>query len=64
MTDPGRISLTGEYTLKEASELLGVTRQTLYRYCREKGLRFGVRRANGRRFFKGVELKRFFNSVI
>lgn len=63
MTDLTNIPPTAEYTVDECAALLGVSRQTVYRYCLS-GLRFGVRRRNGRRFFKGADIKAFGRAAI
>lgn len=46
------------YTTKEVAEILGKTRQTINNYCKARLLRFGVSRANGRKFFKGSDIIR------
>ena len=49
---------TKNYTTKEVAEILGKTRQTINNYCKAHLLRFGVSRANGRKFFKGSDIIR------
>lgn len=51
------------YTTQEVAEVLGVTRQTVNNYCRSKLLRYGVSRANGRKFFKGSEILRVMQTI-
>ena len=46
------------YTIQEVAEILGKTRQTVNNYCKSNLLRFGISRANGRKFFKGSDIIR------
>ena len=46
------------YTVQEVAEILGKTRQTINNYCKAHILRYGVSRANGRKFFKGSDIIR------
>ena len=46
------------YTVKEVAAILGKTRQTVNNYCKARILRYGVSRANGRKFFKGSDIIR------
>lgn len=64
MIDVSNIPSTAEYSLPEAATILGVTRQTINRWCKERQLKFGIRRHNGRKFFKGIDLKIFSKSII
>lgn len=64
MIDASNIPSTAEYSLPEAATILGVTRQTINRWCRDGKIRFGIRRHNGRKFFKGIDLKMFSKSII
>ena len=51
------------YTTKEVAEILGKTRQTVNNYCKAKLLRYGVSRANGRKFFKGSDILRAMQTI-
>ena len=64
MIDVSNIPSTAEYSLPEAATILGVTRQTINRWCRNRQLKFGIRRHNGRKFFKGIDIKTFAKSTL
>lgn len=64
MIDASNIQSTAEYSLPEAATILGVTRQTINRWCRDGKIRFGIRRHNGRKFFKGIDIKTFAKSIL
>ena len=51
------------YTTKEVAETLGKSRQTINNYCKANLLRFGVSRANGRKFFKGSDIIRAMQTI-
>ena len=51
-----------KYSTSEASEILGVDRSTIRHWADKGYLRYGVSRHNGRRFYTGAELLRFYNS--
>lgn len=48
----------GRYSVKEAADLLGIHQDTLYTYCNSGVVKFGIRKANNRRFITGAEIKR------
>ena len=57
------ILMTSRYTITETSRILGIHRHTLREYT-EKGLiRCGFRRANGRKFYLGSEIMRFWRAT-
>ena len=56
------VSLNGRYSVTEASALLGIDRKTLRNHALEGRIRFGIRRTNGRKFFCGRELLRYWKS--
>ncbi len=51
------------YTTKEVAEILGKSRQTINNYCKTRLLRFGISRANGRKFFKGSDIIRAMQTI-
>ena len=51
------------YTTKEVAEILGLTRQTVNNYCKARLIRFGISRANGRKFFKGSDIIRAMQTI-
>jgi len=60
-TEPN-ISDGARYGLKEAAELLQVHRNTLYNHTKRRLIRCGYRRTNGRPFYTGRELKRYWKA--
>ena len=62
-TEPN-VSLTGRYTIDETAELLGIHRNTLCRYAKHGKIRFGIRRADSRKFFFGSEILRFWRAQV
>lgn len=61
VTEPTVIS-TGRYPIGEASKILGIDRKTLYRHTIEGVIKCGFRRTNGRRFYTGGEILRYWRS--
>jgi len=57
------ISPSKNYTTKEVAEILGKSRQTINNYCKSHLLRFGISRANGRKFFKGSDIIRAMQTI-
>lgn len=62
--EPPKVTETGLYRVKEAAELLGVSRSKLYdaekRGARRGGIDGRVRRDNGRLQFTGKEILRYW----
>lgn len=50
----------GRYTPQQTCEYLGIHRNTLTKYCKDGLIKFGVRKANNRKFFTGSEIKRLW----
>ena len=48
----------GRYSANQTANLLGIHRNTLIRYFNDGKIKFGIRKANGRKFFTGAEIKR------
>lgn len=53
----------GYYQLKEASLALAINPSTLHRYTQQGLCKASVRRANGRRIWKGSELLKLWNYI-
>jgi predicted transcriptional regulator len=51
------------YTTQQVAEILGKTRQTVNNYCKARLLRYGISRANGRKFFKGSDIIRAMQTL-
>ena len=56
-TEP-QIALTGRYTASETARIFDVSVRTLQRWATDGKIRFGVRKANNRRFYTGTEIMR------
>lgn len=63
VTQEPQISDTGRYSVLEASNLLGVHRDTLRRYTEKGYIKFGLRRCNGRKFYLGSEIKKLWKKM-
>lgn len=64
MTTELKISDTARYSVGQAAALLGVHRNTIARYTRSGQLKCGRRRANGRPFYLGSEIRRFWLATL
>jgi excisionase family DNA binding protein len=62
VTEEPKISDAGRYSVTETAKLLGIHRDTLRRYTESRLIKFGLRRTNGRKFYLGSEIKRFWRS--
>lgn len=59
-----KVVLNGRYTIDETCELLGLHRNTLTRYTKRGKIRFGIRRADSRRFYLGSEILKFWRAQL
>lgn len=58
-----RVSPTGRYTIRQACDILGIgSANTLRRYTMNGMIQCGFRSTNGRRFYTGIEIIKFWNS--
>ncbi len=62
ITDMPHVALEGRYSVTEASALLGIDRKTLRVHTLANRIKFGIRRSNGRKFYTGRELLRYWKS--
>ena len=60
-TEP-KVDKDGRYSAKEAASLLGVSRSTLARDVKAGKIKCGIRRSNGRRFYLGMEIVRYWKA--
>lgn len=51
------------YTIGKAAELLGVHRDTLRKHAENGFIKYGKNRKNGRKFFRGSEIKRYWKAT-
>ena len=59
-----KVALTGRYSTRETTEVLGITKDTLRKYRREGKIKFGVRKANGRPFYTGAEIMKLWRASL
>ncbi len=59
-----QVSLTGRYSIGEASAILGINRSTLRRYTNAGYIKCGFRRESARRFYLGSEILRFWRAQL
>lgn len=55
---------TGRYTSKETIAALGISLRTLQNHTREGLIKCGRRKANGRPFYKGSEIIRYWEATM
>lgn len=56
------VNLSTMYNISETCEILGIHRDTLRKYTFTGSIRCGFRRCNGRKFYLGSEILRFWRS--
>lgn len=56
------VSDSGRYSIGEAAKILGVHRNTLRQHTNQGLIKCGFRRQNMRRFYTGVEIKKYWKS--
>jgi len=59
-----QLNLTGRYNIEETCAFLGIHRHTLRRYTNRGKIRCGYHRVNGRKFYLGSEILRFWRSQL
>ncbi|WP_010416164.1 helix-turn-helix domain-containing protein [Anaerophaga thermohalophila] len=57
-----QVNDSGRYSVKETSEVLKINRRTLHRHTIAGYIKPGYRRTNGRAFYTGAEIKRYWKS--
>ncbi|WP_159522957.1 helix-turn-helix domain-containing protein [Sunxiuqinia indica] len=58
------VAETGRYSVTETCKILGIHRKTLQRHTDEMAIKCGIRRSNGRKFYKGDEIKRYWKAQL
>lgn len=56
------VTPAGKYSVTQVCALLEIDRHTLQRWTEAGHIKCGYNRHNGRKFYKGSELERFFNA--
>lgn len=62
-TEPN-VLLTGQYTIKETCQALGISRKTLHTYTKQGYINVKHRTANLRPFYVGKDIIRFWKASI
>ena len=60
-TEP-KVDKDGRYSTEQAAKMLGISRRTLDGHAKIGKIRYGRRRSNGRRFYTGMEIVRYWRS--
>lgn len=60
-TEP-QVADNGRYNVAKACQVLGISRKTLYKYCELGLISYGIRKANGRKFFIGSAIKKLWRA--
>ena len=62
VTEEPKVSDAGRYSATETAKVLGIHRDTLRKHTENRLIKFGLRRTNGRKFYLGSEIKRYWRS--
>lgn len=64
--DEPKISPTARFSISEAAEILGVHRNTLRRHTNvgPTGIKCSHRKSNGRKFYTGLDIIKFWRASI
>lgn len=60
-TEPQVID-TGRYSHNQTCAILKISSKTLYRHSENGSIQFGLHPANGRRFYTGRDIKRYWKA--
>lgn len=55
---------TGQYTIKETADIIGIHRNTLRNYTNAGFIRCSFRRGTGKKFYYGKEIKRYLIATL
>lgn len=59
-----KVADSARFTIGKAAEVLGIHRGTLREHAEQGFIKYGISRQNGRKFFKGSEIKRYWNATL
>lgn len=57
------VSDNGRYTIGETCKILKLSFNTIKKYTDQGAIRCGIRKSNGRKFYTGAEIKRFWKAT-
>jgi len=52
----------GRYSLTETCKILELSKTTMIRHTKNNAIKFGIRKSNGRRFYTGTDIKKFWRA--
>lgn len=64
MTLEQSINPLGRYSVGEAAKLLGIERTTLWRRTKQGDIAYKVHKLTGRKFYRGVDLLKYYNAYV
>lgn len=64
VTEKPDVNAAARYSLKEAAELLKISRTTMWRFVSKGKARFGVRECNGAKYITGLEILRLWTKDV
>lgn len=59
-----KVNENGRYSVMQTSEVLEIHRNTLRNYTEQGLIKCGFRRGNGRKFYEGREIVRFWRAQL
>ncbi len=62
-TEP-QVAPSGRYSATETYKVLGVSRDTLRRHSRQGKIKFGIRKINNKKFYKGIDILAYWRAQI
>ena len=57
------VSDNGRYPTMNACAILGISYKTLIKYTDQGKIRCGIRKSNGRKFYTGADIKKFWKAT-
>ncbi len=60
-TEP-QVAPSGRYSITEAARALGISRDTLRRHTIAQKIKCGVRKANNKKFYKGIDILAYWKA--
>lgn len=58
------VAMAGRYDTKTTCEILGISVRTLQNHTKEGRIKCGRRRSNGRPFYEGSEIVRYWKATL
>lgn len=64
MTQEIQIDPLARYRVVETAKLLGISRATLDRHAKDGKIKYKVHRLTGKRFFRGMDILKYWNAYV